>query len=99
MNEQSKLATFWSYLTTARVFLVNLIFLGILLFLLTFILSAIFSGSQKEDPTGKTLEFNPKGPIVEQTASSSPDPLDFLLYGNVPQSGNTFRRRKKKKSD
>ena len=86
MNEQSKLATFWSYLTTARVFLVNLIFLGILLFLLTFILSAIFSGSQKEDPSGKTLEFNPKGPIVEQIASSSPDPLDFLLYGNVPQA-------------
>ena len=86
MNEQSKLVNFWNTLTTVKSFLGNLIFLGILLFLLSLTISALFSGSKNIDPEGKTLVFNPKGPIVEQISSNSGDPLDLLLYGSIPQS-------------
>jgi len=85
MNDQSKAASLWSKVTTVRVFLGNIIFLGILLFLISLIASAIFSGNKLEDPEGKTLIFNPSGPILEQIPSASVDPLDLLLYGGAPQ--------------
>ena len=64
MNGQSKLVNFWDRLTTVKSFLGNLIFLGVLLFLLSLAISALFSGSKNVDPEGKTLVFNPKAPIV-----------------------------------
>ena len=86
MNEKSKLANFWDMLTNVKSFIGNLIFLGVLLFIFSLIIGSLFSGSKNIDPKGKTLVFNPKGPIVEQISANSGDPLDLFVYGSLPQS-------------
>ena len=80
MNETTKIDQFWQWVTTARKFTINLLFLLIVLVILATILGSIFSGSKLPDPEGKALVVNPQGPIVEQV-SSSLDPLSFALYG------------------
>ncbi len=80
MSETTKINQFWQWVTTARKFTINLLFLLIVLVILATILGSIFSGSKLPDPEGKALVFNPQGPIVEEI-SASLDPLSFLLYG------------------
>jgi len=80
MNETTKMNRFWEWVTTARKFTINLLFLLIVLIFLGALLGSIFSGSKLPDPEGKALVFNPQGPIVEQVAGSL-DPLSFALYG------------------
>ena len=80
MSETTKINQFWQWVTTARKFTINLLFLFIVLVILATILGSIFSGSKLPDPEGKALVFNPQGPIVEEI-SASLDPLSFLLYG------------------
>ena len=80
MNETTKMNRFWEWVTTARKFTINLLFLLIVLILFSVLLGSIFSGSKLPDPEGKALVFNPQGPIVEQVAGSL-DPLSFALYG------------------
>ena len=80
MNETTKMNRFWEWVTTARKFTINLLFLLIVLVFLVALLGSIFSGSKLPDPEGKALVINPQGPIVEQV-SRSLDPLSFALYG------------------
>ena len=80
MNETTKIDQFWQWVTAARKFTINLLFLLIVLIVLAAIVGSIFSGSKLPDPEGKALVVNPQGPIVEQV-SSSLDPLSFALYG------------------
>ncbi|GIS76044.1 MAG: hypothetical protein CM1200mP12_17630 [Gammaproteobacteria bacterium] len=80
MNETTKMNRFWEWVTTARKFTINLLFLLIVLIFLVALLGSIFSGSKLPDPEGKALVVNPQGPIVEQV-SRSLDPLSFALYG------------------
>ena len=80
MNETTKMNRFWEWVTTARKFTINLLFLLIVLIFLGALLGSIFSGSKLPDPEGKALVVNPQGPIVEQVAGSL-DPLSFALYG------------------
>ena len=80
MNETTKMNRFWEWVTTARKFTINLLFLLIVLIFLGALLGLIFSGSKLPDPEGKALVVNPQGPIVEQVAGSL-DPLSFALYG------------------
>ena len=80
MNETTKMNRFWEWVTTARKFTINLLFLLIVLIFLGALLGSIFSGSKLPDPEGKALVVDPHGPIVEQVAGSL-DPLSFALYG------------------
>ena len=80
MNETTKMNRFWEWVTTARKFTINLLFLLIVLIFLGALLGSIFGGSKLPDPEGKALVVDPHGPIVEQVAGSL-DPLSFALYG------------------
>ena len=64
MNETSKIQLLGLWITKARVFTLNLIFVVIALVVILTILGSIIGGSKLADPEGKTLVFNPKGPIV-----------------------------------
>ena len=74
MDETTKIEQFWQWVTTARKFTFNLLFLLIILIILISILGSIFSGSKLPDPEGKALVFNPQGPIVEQVSGLGVDP-------------------------
>ncbi|HIB75538.1 MAG TPA: signal peptide peptidase SppA, partial [Gammaproteobacteria bacterium] len=81
MNETTKIERFWEWVTTARKFTINLLFLLIVLIILFSILGSIFSSNKLPDPEGKALVFNPEGPIVEQVSGLGPDPISILLSG------------------
>jgi len=81
MDETTKIEQFWQWVTTARKFTFNLLFLLIILIILISILGSIFSGSKLPDPEGKALVFNPQGPIVEQVSGLGVDPISILLSG------------------
>tara|TARA_B100000678_G_C18226852_1_gene509190 strand:- start:1354 stop:3183 length:1830 start_codon:yes stop_codon:yes gene_type:complete len=81
MNETTKVERFWEWVTTARKFTINLLFLLIVLIILFSILGSIFSSNKLPDPEGKALVFNPEGPIVEQVSGLGADPINILLSG------------------
>ena len=81
MNETTKIERFWEWVTTARKFTINLLFLLIVLIILFSILGSIFSSNKLPDPEGKALVFNPEGPIVEQVSGLGADPINILLSG------------------
>ena len=81
MDETTKIEQFWQWVTSARKFTFNLLFLLIVLIILISILGSIFSSSKFPDPEGKALVFNPQGPIVEQISGLSLDPISILLSG------------------
>ena len=81
MNETSKIQLLGLWITKARVFTLNLIFVVIALVVILTILGSIIGGSKLADPEGKTLVFKPKGPIVEQISGIGSNPLDFILSG------------------
>ena len=81
MNETTKVERFWEWVTTARKFTINLLFLLIVLIILFSILGSIFSSNKLPDPEGKALVFNPEGPIVEQVSGLGADPISILLSG------------------
>ena len=81
MNETTKIEQFWEWVTTARKFTINLLFLLIVLIILFSILGSIFSSNKLPDPEGKALVFNPEGPIVEQVSGLGADPINILLSG------------------
>ena len=82
MNETTKIEQFWGWVTTARKFTINLLFLLIILIVVFSILGSIFSSNKIPDPEGKALVFNPNGPIVEQLSGLG-DPIDILLSGGL----------------
>ena len=53
MNETTKIDQFWQWVTAARKFTINLLFLLIVLIVLAAIVGSIFSGSKLPDPEGK----------------------------------------------
>ena len=81
MEETTKIELFWQWVTTARRFTFNLLFLLIVLIILISLLGSIFSGSKLPNPEGKALVFNPQGPIVEQVSGLGNDPINILLTG------------------
>jgi len=81
MEETTKIELFWQWVTTARKFTFNLLFLLIVLIILISLLGSIFSGSKLPNPEGKALVFNPQGPIVEQVSGLGNDPINILLTG------------------
>ena len=81
MNETTKIEQFWEWVTTARKFTINLLFLLIVLIIFFSIIGSIFSSNKLPDPEGKALVFNPEGPIVEQVSGLGADPINILLSG------------------
>ena len=72
----------WNRITSTRVFISNLFFLTIILFIVVMVLGSLFFNNSP-DPTNKALIFNPAGPIVEQVTQDNP--FSEFLGVNTPK--------------